>query len=199
MMFWEVALSTETLGHNSVDPRSNGLFGVYVHWPFCAAKCPIATSTRMSIAASSTKRPMSRPMRRELAYFAPPDARPHGAVDLLRRRHPLADGSAFGRRHPRCHRRPLGDRSARRDHARGQPDLGRGRPFPRLSRCRRQPRLAGRSSRCARARWPSSAAATTVDEAVSRGAAGAIRSSRARASISSTPARARRSRTGRTS
>ncbi|MEQ1901824.1 MAG: radical SAM family heme chaperone HemW [Devosia sp.] len=22
------------------DSRSNGLFGVYVHWPFCAAKCP---------------------------------------------------------------------------------------------------------------------------------------------------------------
>jgi oxygen-independent coproporphyrinogen-3 oxidase len=22
------------------DDRSNGLFGVYVHWPFCAAKCP---------------------------------------------------------------------------------------------------------------------------------------------------------------
>ena len=33
-------MSTETFGHNSVDPRSNGLFGVYVHWPFCAAKCP---------------------------------------------------------------------------------------------------------------------------------------------------------------
>ncbi len=24
----------------STDKRSNGLFGVYVHWPFCAAKCP---------------------------------------------------------------------------------------------------------------------------------------------------------------
>ncbi|WP_421761739.1 radical SAM family heme chaperone HemW [Devosia sp.] len=33
-------MSTESLGHNSVDARSNGLFGVYVHWPFCAAKCP---------------------------------------------------------------------------------------------------------------------------------------------------------------
>lgn len=22
------------------DSRSNGLFGVYIHWPFCAAKCP---------------------------------------------------------------------------------------------------------------------------------------------------------------
>ena len=33
-------MSTETLGHNAIDERSNGLFGVYVHWPFCAAKCP---------------------------------------------------------------------------------------------------------------------------------------------------------------
>ena len=23
-----------------VKDRGNGLFGVYVHWPFCAAKCP---------------------------------------------------------------------------------------------------------------------------------------------------------------
>jgi len=37
-MCWEAGLSTEA--GNSVDPRSNGLFGVYVHWPFCAAKCP---------------------------------------------------------------------------------------------------------------------------------------------------------------
>ncbi len=23
-----------------ISERSNGLFGIYVHWPFCAAKCP---------------------------------------------------------------------------------------------------------------------------------------------------------------
>jgi putative oxygen-independent coproporphyrinogen III oxidase len=34
----EVALSSE--GNNAIDHRTNGLFGVYVHWPFCAAKCP---------------------------------------------------------------------------------------------------------------------------------------------------------------
>ena len=27
-------------GNNAIDHRTNGLFGVYVHWPFCAAKCP---------------------------------------------------------------------------------------------------------------------------------------------------------------
>lgn len=25
---------------NENPPRGNGLFGIYVHWPFCAAKCP---------------------------------------------------------------------------------------------------------------------------------------------------------------
>ena len=34
----EVALNSE--GNNAIDHRTNGLFGVYVHWPFCAAKCP---------------------------------------------------------------------------------------------------------------------------------------------------------------
>ena len=36
---WEAALSTELRPQLS-RPRGNGLFGVYVHWPFCAAKCP---------------------------------------------------------------------------------------------------------------------------------------------------------------
>jgi putative oxygen-independent coproporphyrinogen III oxidase len=31
-------LSSE--GNNAIDHRTNNLFGVYVHWPFCAAKCP---------------------------------------------------------------------------------------------------------------------------------------------------------------
>ena len=33
-MFSEAALSIDNIG------RGNGLFGIYVHWPFCAAKCP---------------------------------------------------------------------------------------------------------------------------------------------------------------
>ncbi|MFY8030693.1 MAG: radical SAM protein, partial [Devosia sp.] len=31
--------STELRG-SSNEGRGNGLFGIYVHWPFCAAKCP---------------------------------------------------------------------------------------------------------------------------------------------------------------
>ena len=34
--------STDTLSPVALDAgsRGNGLFGIYVHWPFCAAKCP---------------------------------------------------------------------------------------------------------------------------------------------------------------
>jgi len=34
-----VTASTELRG-SSNEGRGNGLFGIYVHWPFCAAKCP---------------------------------------------------------------------------------------------------------------------------------------------------------------
>jgi putative oxygen-independent coproporphyrinogen III oxidase len=42
---WEAGLSTEATtsdvsGRSPANTRGNGLFGVYVHWPFCAAKCP---------------------------------------------------------------------------------------------------------------------------------------------------------------
>ena len=88
---------------------------------------------------------MSRPTRRRSPISPSSTPGPHGAVDLLRRRHAVADGSALGRRHPRHHRQALEHRSKGRDHARGQPDLGRGRPLPRLPRRRRQPRLARRA------------------------------------------------------
>jgi putative oxygen-independent coproporphyrinogen III oxidase len=39
MMHWEAALQTELL-RSTNEGRGNGLFGIYVHWPFCAAKCP---------------------------------------------------------------------------------------------------------------------------------------------------------------
>ena len=38
-MHWEAALQTELL-RSTNEGRGNGLFGIYVHWPFCAAKCP---------------------------------------------------------------------------------------------------------------------------------------------------------------
>lgn len=38
----EAGIATQQPDHKNPPPngRGNGLFGVYVHWPFCAAKCP---------------------------------------------------------------------------------------------------------------------------------------------------------------
>ena len=102
---------------------------------------------------------MSR-LRAGTGAFRQADAGPHGAVDLLRRRHAVADGAAFGRGHSARHRRQLARRQRRRDHARGQPDLGRGRAVSRLSRGGGQPRVARRAVAARRSRWPNSAAAT---------------------------------------
>ena len=128
---------------NSPD-RSNGLFGVYVHWPFCAAKCPYCDFNSHVHRGAFDEAAYVEAYKREIGHFARADHGPHGAVDLLRRRHAVADGPALGRADPRDHRPVLEHRSKGRDHARGQPDLGRGRALPRLSRRRRQPRVAGR-------------------------------------------------------
>ena len=65
-------------------------------------------------------------------------------LHLLWRRHALADEARHGRRHSRCHRRQLDDRTRRRGHAGGQPDQCRGEPLHRLQEGRREPSLARR-------------------------------------------------------
>ena len=72
-------------------------------------------------------------------------ARTHRLLDLLRRRHALADGGRHRRRHPGCDRRALGRRSPLRGLARGQSDQRRGRPLPRFPGGRGEPRLARRA------------------------------------------------------
>src|SRR5690606_23990357 len=38
---WEAGLNTRVApGSAALEDRGNGLFGIYVHWPFCTAKCP---------------------------------------------------------------------------------------------------------------------------------------------------------------
>ena len=69
-MRWEAALSTESFGHNSVDTRSNGLFGVYVHWPFCAAKCPYCDFNSHVHRGAFDEPHYVEAYARELAYFA---------------------------------------------------------------------------------------------------------------------------------
>jgi len=61
-------LSTE--GHNSNDPRTNGLFGVYVHWPFCAAKCPYCDFNSHVHRGPFDEAAFVASYARELAYYA---------------------------------------------------------------------------------------------------------------------------------
>ena len=68
-------------------------------------------------------------------------------LDLLRRRHALADAAGDGRRADRRRRSALGLRAGHRDHARGQSLLGRGGA---LRRSRRAPASTGSRSACRR-------------------------------------------------
>ncbi len=63
-------MSTDTLGHNAVDPRTNGLFGVYVHWPFCAAKCPYCDFNSHVHRGPFDEAAFVAAYAREIAYFA---------------------------------------------------------------------------------------------------------------------------------
>src|SRR5690606_7631813 len=65
---WEAGLSTE--GHNSRDPRTNGLFGVYVHWPFCAAKCPYCDFNSHVYRGEFDEAAYVEAYASEIAYFA---------------------------------------------------------------------------------------------------------------------------------
>ena len=90
----------------------------------------------------------------------PPREHPAATVTehFLRRRHAVADAARDRRRHPRRHRQALDRRPERRSHARSQSDQRRGDALSRLSRGRRQPRVARRAGarRCGaeRARPP---------------------------------------------
>jgi oxygen-independent coproporphyrinogen-3 oxidase len=57
-------LSTE------ISARSNGLFGVYVHWPFCAAKCPYCDFNSHVHRGAFDEADFVRAYDRELAHFA---------------------------------------------------------------------------------------------------------------------------------
>jgi oxygen-independent coproporphyrinogen-3 oxidase len=50
--------------------RGNGLFGVYVHWPFCAAKCPYCDFNSHVHRGALDEAAFVTAYERELAYFA---------------------------------------------------------------------------------------------------------------------------------
>ena len=101
------------------DWRAGG-FGVYVHWPFCAAKCPYCDFNSHVRAAVDT-RPLAagagRPRSPRAAREVPGSGRRHR---VLRRRHPEPDAAGDGRRGARRDRRRLDAGARRRGHAGGQ-------------------------------------------------------------------------------
>lgn len=54
----------------SVTERGNGMFGVYVHWPFCAAKCPYCDFNSHVHRGEFDETAYVEAYKREIAYFA---------------------------------------------------------------------------------------------------------------------------------
>jgi putative oxygen-independent coproporphyrinogen III oxidase len=52
------------------NPRSNGLFGIYVHWPFCAAKCPYCDFNSHVHRGAFDEPAFVAAYDREMAHFA---------------------------------------------------------------------------------------------------------------------------------
>ena len=125
--------------------NADATFGVYVHWPFCLSKCPYCDFNSHVRHAAIDEPRFLRAFQAEIAATAARSARPHRVEHLLRRRHAVADAARHRRHDPRHHRQAL-DRAAEcRGHARSQSDQRRGDALSRLSRGRRQPRLARRA------------------------------------------------------
>lgn len=61
------AINTDTVG---TAPRGNGLFGIYVHWPFCAAKCPYCDFNSHVHRGAFDEDEFVEAYKRELAHFA---------------------------------------------------------------------------------------------------------------------------------
>ena len=61
--------STDQTGNLEAD-RGNGLFGVYIHWPFCAAKCPYCDFNSHVHRGAFDEAQFVDAYRKELTHFA---------------------------------------------------------------------------------------------------------------------------------
>ena len=68
-------------------------FGVYVHWPFCLAKCPYCDFNSHVRHGGVDQGNFVAAYLAELAAFCRARAGPHRLKHLLRRRHAVADGA----------------------------------------------------------------------------------------------------------
>ena len=120
-------------------------FGVYVHWPFCASKCPYCDFNSHVRAGGIDEPRFLAAFLRELAHMAAlAPGRDVSSIFFGGGTPSLMQPATIGG-HPRRHRLPLGHAARRRDYARGQSLERGGRALSRLPQRRRQPRLARRA------------------------------------------------------
>ena len=137
--------------------KDNEPFGVYVHWPFCLAKCPYCDFNSHVRHGGVAEDRFLAAYLTELDHFAGLAPGPHRFERILRWRHAVADAAANRGCDPRPDRETLGRRGGCRDHARSQSDQRRGGALRGLPRGRRQPGVARRAG--ARRSKPQSARA----------------------------------------
>ena len=93
---------------SAAHDRMNEPFGVYVHWPFCLAKCPYCDFNSHVRHGGIDQGDVRRCLSGGAAAFRIARAGAHRHQHLLRRRHAVADAARDGRRDPRSHRRHCG-------------------------------------------------------------------------------------------
>ncbi len=110
--FAQLMAAATTIVHGrmsrSVRTHRRMPFGVYVHWPFCLAKCPYCDFNSHVRHGGIDEAQVPRRLSRRARPFRLARARAARHQHLLRRRHAVADGAGERRRHPRAHRRSCG-------------------------------------------------------------------------------------------
>ena len=87
-------------------------FGVYIHWPFCASKCPYCDFNSHVRAGGIDEARFLRAYLSELRHWAELAPGRAGQQHLLRRRHALAHVGQHRGRDPRCDRQAIGPSAA---------------------------------------------------------------------------------------
>ena len=126
-------------------PLSATVFGIYVHWPFCAAKCPYCDFNSHVRHEPPDEVRFAKAIARELRHFAALTPDRTVTSIFLGGGTPSLDASGDGRDSARDDRATLAGRRRRRDHARSQSRQRRGGAFSRLSRGGREPPVARRA------------------------------------------------------